>query len=434
MKRIVIALIFMLCAAALPAHAEASLGCVCVNTDSVSAVIGLDGAEIIAPNRFSRILPLLDGSRFAVRSIMEETPKYALADAQGNLLTQFGYDMIGESCGRLIYHRGDYFGLLSPDGAETTGAEWTQLITLNGRDWIGTRTELYDDEPDTLFHFTDDMPPEALELRVDKPIEAAGSGLMRFRAASTKRYGYLDETGTVRVEARFDTAGDFVGGRCVVSTDGRYGLIDPDGEWLLMPEYDFICTGDALIAALRDGACSVYAGDSLTEVYSAAAERVELVADWVCLRGQQGSLMYRPATQTTVELSDGDSIRPGCEGEIIWVNGSWGSACERVLDEYGRDLSGMMQYLTPIDDTRYLFAQFSTRSYYSSQLDSMRLSADYQSMRCGVCESDGTALIPAEYLSIYAAECGYYVLEGEQSVCVADPGGTVVWSWPVADR
>ncbi len=61
----------------------------------------------------------------------------------------------------------------------------------------------------------------------------------------TKLYGYSDDKGKLIIEYKFDNAKDFAGSFAIVSIsdDGKkkFGLIDKKGDWVVAPEYSYIC-------------------------------------------------------------------------------------------------------------------------------------------------------------------------------------------------
>lgn len=66
-------------------------------------------------------------------------------------------------------------------------------------------------------------------------------------------WGYMDEQGTVVVEAQYDSADEFGEGRAVVSKNGLYGLIDRNGKIILETIYDEISWDGSSIAYLNKG-------------------------------------------------------------------------------------------------------------------------------------------------------------------------------------
>ncbi|MBZ9559505.1 WG repeat-containing protein [Halomonas coralii] len=50
--------------------------------------------------------------------------------------------------------------------------------------------------------------------------------------------GYVDKSGAVVIEPRFDDAMDFANGLAAVSLDGKWGYIDARGEWVIAPQFE----------------------------------------------------------------------------------------------------------------------------------------------------------------------------------------------------
>lgn len=52
-----------------------------------------------------------------------------------------------------------------------------------------------------------------------------------------QKWGYIDRSGKVVVEPRFEFAGEFAEGLAVVKEDGKYGFIDQSGKFVIEPRY-----------------------------------------------------------------------------------------------------------------------------------------------------------------------------------------------------
>lgn len=50
--------------------------------------------------------------------------------------------------------------------------------------------------------------------------------------------GYIDKSGSMVIEPRFDDATDFANGLAAVSRDGEWGYIDVRGEWVIPPQFE----------------------------------------------------------------------------------------------------------------------------------------------------------------------------------------------------
>ena len=60
-----------------------------------------------------------------------------------------------------------------------------------------------------------------------------------YRILQNGRFGYIDSTGTVRIQPIFFNASDFSEGLAAVREKGRFGFIDVHGQYVMPPIYDF---------------------------------------------------------------------------------------------------------------------------------------------------------------------------------------------------
>jgi hypothetical protein len=68
-----------------------------------------------------------------------------------------------------------------------------------------------------------------------KPVTLFNEGLIAFRSGD--RWGYLNESEEVVIEAKYEAAGRFNDGEAIVKQNGTYNLIDSSGTKLLVKEY-----------------------------------------------------------------------------------------------------------------------------------------------------------------------------------------------------
>lgn len=71
-------------------------------------------------------------------------------------------------------------------------------------------------------------------------LAASAQDLKPARDRQTRKYGYQAKDKSWVIEPRFDSAKRFSDGFAEVELDGRKGLIDASGDWVLQPEYDDI--------------------------------------------------------------------------------------------------------------------------------------------------------------------------------------------------
>ena len=70
-----------------------------------------------------------------------------------------------------------------------------------------------------------------------------------------RRWGYIDSMGKFVIEPQFNLASDFNGySVAIIEKDGKYGVINSNGEYILNPIYQYILSSDnEVIVALREG-------------------------------------------------------------------------------------------------------------------------------------------------------------------------------------
>jgi hypothetical protein len=63
--------------------------------------------------------------------------------------------------------------------------------------------------------------------------------------------GFVDTTGKVKIEPKFDEAYSFSNGRALVKVNDKYGFIDQDGKLIIKPEFDNACSFSEKLASVK---------------------------------------------------------------------------------------------------------------------------------------------------------------------------------------
>ena len=119
----------------------------------------------------------------------------------------------------------------------------------------------------------------------------------------------------------------------------------------------------------------------------------------------------------------------GLNGQLIASDGAWGEACQRLVDPDGSDASDGFQRILTLCGGRYAYMTMGGAEYYSDDLDSVQSSWDYESVRYGLMDGAGNALLPAGYRQILVAGDERLVLVGEDFVALSDLDGHVIRRW-----
>ena len=87
-----------------------------------------------------------------------------------------------------------------------------------------------------------------------------------------KKYGFLNTDVEVEIPAQFEKVGEFNSGKALVLKDGLWGLIDPQGEWIREPEWEWVSGGelDKYIIVKKPNESKIYVLDVNTfeELYA----------------------------------------------------------------------------------------------------------------------------------------------------------------------
>ncbi len=93
---------------------------------------------------------------------------------------------------------------------------------------------------------------------------------------ATKLFGYQDKSKNWVIEPSFNAAKRFIGGFAIVEQDGRKGVIDQEGSWILKPEYDDIDKFD------KAGLCLVMRKEGKAKLRGVANTEGKLVIPAEC--------------------------------------------------------------------------------------------------------------------------------------------------------
>lgn len=426
-NRMRILLLSLCLALSCAAYAE---GRVCISTQAAAALLSPDGSEVVAPGRYDDIYPVVDGERYALGVHTENGMRYALGDASGRLLSDPVFTMLCESGGEIVFAQETAFGAMSFEGEILVPAEYTQLVVAGDGKYLVMTEDPFDDDADEIYL----LEGEELQftgIRSAEGLTAFADGRTPFQDPNSELFGYLAPDGTAVVKAQFETAGPFVNGVARASKDGKLGLIDPEGEWLVRPEYDFLEVGAKVCVALQGRERFVVfdrAGREMFRLEGAGFE-VALVGDFPILMKNGRMLIYNADGKLLLETDRETTVFTGLDGQMILSDGDWGAACVSLADADGTIAERKDQHLVPLADGRYAFAVMDAAGYYSEELEEIRYSCDYESMRFGMMDAQGNEILPAEYLEIRALGWDRFLAIGEEKMIMTDAEGETLWSY-----
>lgn len=163
------------------------------------------------------------------------------------------------------------------------------------------------------------------------------------------KWGYADDSGDIIIPFMFDMAHPFSNDSAVVEKDGKVGLIDKDGQYLLPPEYDYISG-----MRYRDGII-VRKGDKKGVVNRDNEEIIPIEYDCVMRTGTfsdlyhihkdgKHGLFYDGGPETGLIYDDIAEISSFDETFRVKVDGKWG-----LID------SSFREVLPPVYERLWIF-------------------------------------------------------------------------------
>lgn len=422
-------LVLLLCVWLALASVVSAEGELCISTDLAAALLSVDGDEIIPPGSYEDIFTVADGQLYALGAKTADGIRYALSSASGKVLTDFAYSMFSASEDCVIFAQDGLFGAMDLQGEILLPAQYTQLAAAGDGRFLAMTTDPFDDDADEIFLLNANGEMQSTQVRSSEGLSAFSEGLMPWQDSDSKLYGYLAADGSIAVEAKLETAGRFENGAARVSVDGKLGLIDPNGSWLIESEYDYLETGNGVTVGLIGREQFVVFGKDHKELFRVEGAGLEaaLVGENTILQRNGMLEVYDLSGQVIFEIHQSAQLLPGLDGQMILVDGDWGADCVSLVGSDGTRSERMDQYLIALDGGRYAFVRMNVASYYSEALEEIRYSCDYDTLRCGMIDSDGNEILPAEYLEICSLGHGRYLAVAENSLRVTDGDGETLW-------
>ena len=400
----------------------------CVVEGGVAALVDAKGDDIIPTGVYVDIFPVVPGSLYAAG----EPGAYALVNAEGEVVAEGPLGMIDDDGAALLFRRDWRYGAMDRNGSVLVDPVWTQLVCDGRGGFLAVAGNAIDERADTLFHI--DENGSAVDTGV------LTLGLMRrvFEdrmavCGADGLWGYVDGGGSWAIPATWRAAGDFEDGRAIVAGEAGCGVIGPDGEVLVAPEYACVIRCGVRYAALQtSGQLDIYDVDSCRCVarLDGVVKNLIPLGDAAAIVDEEGAALLDERGREVCRLSEEGSFEAGDIGQYIATEGPWGEADSWIVNADGTAASGRYQLLRPLCEGRYAFARMNGVEYYSEALGDTQKSWDYDSLRYGMLDGEGQELLPAEYLLVRALDDDHLVLLTEEAVVLADRDGNALRTWP----
>lgn len=354
-----------------------------------------DGGIIVPLDAYDDIVSLGEGLFAAGVS-----GRYALMDSVGRLLSGAKYTDLRIEGELLLACADGFWGLLDRNGNEKSDFIYTRIVSGNSWCWA-IRGEVNDLESDELFIIRPGGGEQATGLYLRSMDDIAAEGLLAVQLPDSGLWGYCDAKGKLAIPDAFSYAGSFISGVARVASEGKFGAINLQGEYIVSPEYDFVevTPGGLIIACDADGAHILdangtqIAGFDGKDLVAAAAGDGFMIADGESLR------LFDRYAGLLAELASDASVCEGLDGRFILAEGPWGENCVRLDGTQQR-----YQNIYPLgmagDIQLYVCMQANAARYVNDLLGEIQLSVDMESARYGVINGSGEMLLPCEYETI----------------------------------
>lgn len=410
----------LLCLLLVAGNAFASIA---VRTDGGTALVDLDGGEIVPFGIYDDIVPL--GNDLFAAALQG---KSALMNAEGALLTDHAYDHILHRDGLLMAGTDGKWRLLAENGRAKTGLDYGLIIPNGfGGAWAmhGTNDVFSADE---LFLLDEEGREEDAGMMVRRMGEQSGNGLLAVMQMDADTFVYVNTDGEIAFDADYETAGSFVNGAAIVSDGGYFGAINTEGEWILPPEYTFadVHEDGMVLAVNADGAILCGIDGNIRWRISGENLSAAFAGENVLVYNGEDLFVYTLDGVIRNELPSDAAVYAGLEGRLIISEGAWGEHCvylDGTPDKY--------QNIYPLGRAKgeavYAFMEVRAVRYMNNLLGEAQLSADMNTARYGIMDQNGEILLPARYLQLEYLCDNRFLVRTENQWRMIDINGSVYW-------
>ena len=421
----------LLCALTLISFSALAETHYCVATDKNVLLVFESGEAIDLSSAWSDIYCIREDTLYAVGLARNGRMRYALCDVNGRLLYRSRFTRRFPQRRAACCFRSTAF----TDGwTKAVKRRFPQIIRSSFRQgtarFMRFLTNPNDDQADQIYCVDVSGASVSSGVWTTIPLSEPSDGRMPFCEQGTALYGYLDSNGAIAIAPQFEYAGKFSGGLANAVQNGKHGLIDTSGEWVLQPEYSYIAEGESFYVALKDhSACIVFDADGRTELFRLDEANLEVAAVGgaiVAVNAESLRIYDRTGTLRRT-CAPNAAVVEGARGQLILSEGDWGSQTVRIIDESGAKIDRVDQHLIPLDDERYAFVSMNVALYNSDILGGTRYSVNYDSLRVGMIDRTGREIVPAEYEEIRAVGENRYLLISESALILCNEEGKTIW-------
>ena len=426
MLRRTAAWIALFCALAGTAHAAT----LCVSAPGVIALTDNRGVEITENGRFESAFTVREGELYA----MGRKGAYRLYDAQGQPLGEVEFSMIDDNGEALVFNSHQSYGAMDAEGVMLLEPRFTQLTSDGQGGWLALETDPLDEQTDEILHIDGKGEIKQTGVYCAGSLERFSDGRMPFMDGDG-RFGALDASGAIAVQANWLYMGPFANGLAKVAGQDGVGMIDGAGRAVIAPACQWLERSDAMIVAWNGSSIDIYGprGGQRRARLSGKVREIGLVEDKLVVNYETRTGLYDASGRLLAQSDGSVCYAAGTRGQLIASNGEWGERCQWLVNPDGSKASGMFQQLLPLCAERYAFLEMPGETYESEVLGRSQTAWDYGNGRYGLMDGRGRVLIPAKYREIRALSSDRLLLVGENRVQIADRNGVVLKTWITAE-
>lgn len=412
------------CLLLLCAVASASVG---ISMEDSAMLLSNDGEIIVPEGKYAEIVSIGNGL-FAVG----DSDGYALMNAQGEVLSKSDYDFIKCDGDAIIAEKDGSLGLLSTAGQEISEFKYT-FITA---DESGICWALYGKAGSALGMrlciLSKNGEESETELYLASIGDAAFRGLLSAKDMNG-RYGYIDFSGEMAIEAQFQYASDFLNGCAVVVIENQYAAIDANANVIIPPKYDFLQISEYgyIVAAQSNARVAIFdLNGELIDEYFGDDIGIALVGSYYIVRDDVSLRIYSDTHEMLAELSPTSSVYAGIGTDLIIADGVFGAENTHIWNTES-DYQQIYPLCEIDGEAVYAAMIVNAVKYENHTLGEIQYSLDMRSVRYALIGSDGEALSNQEYLSVeYLGEERLFV-QTEEAYQMIGIDGRIYWSKPI---
>ena len=412
----------LLLAFLLPVSASAS---VAVNGER-AALVSEDGRSVVPPGVYAVIVPLDDCGLFAA---MDESGLFGLIGGDGSPKTVMEYTYFEFADGVILYEKDGKYGAMDANLTPLVPCEYTWLVPNGNGGFLAHTTDVWDDYPDGVYRIDETGYVSPTGVKVASLLTGFHGGLSPALSTDKGRYGYLNPEGQWALRPQYAYAEPFEDGCAVAALDSGSGLIDPNGTWKISPKYDAV----ARMRGENKIVCVSYTRE--IDVYSAETFELTLnlpLAEGAYVTVGDHALIVYDAEHVSAIQPDGtiilsvapDSLLiPASENRLIVFEGGWAQESACLVDWSGKQTSDAFKSI------RYLGPRRGGECYVTNEFeDSKNGEWDYDGVRCGAIDENGREILPMTYTAVSMPAEGWILAESDERMELYGPDGQLVWS------